>query len=259
MLVERRLQAAPYPAHCSSAHPSFLSVPPIAHLLSHPPLRSLLPASFSPPASFSTAGFVLSPRLRSLPPASFCVPPMLVGSALAARFARESHLSVRRGYWFMPRSVAGIPAVELLNPFFPLWLVRVSGNFGIRALRAVAHITPRAHSLFALATDRAAGPAARHRRHVLAVRSARAGPQDLGAPPDDQLGAAAVHQGASAPETTTHPAPNPVPVFCRAVAGTDSRWERHAWTAGRDQAAPGHSPLLWRQDRRVCGWHQARL
>jgi hypothetical protein len=40
------------------------------------------------------------------------------------RFARESHLSVRRGYWFMPRTVAGVPIVELLSPYFPVWLVR---------------------------------------------------------------------------------------------------------------------------------------
>ena len=47
------------------------------------------------------------------------------GGEPLGRFAIESHLSVRRGYWFMPRAIGGLPIVELLNPFFPVWLQRL--------------------------------------------------------------------------------------------------------------------------------------
>lgn len=40
----------------------------------------------------------------------------------AARFAKESHISLRRGYWFIPKTVAGMPSVELLKPWMPGWL-----------------------------------------------------------------------------------------------------------------------------------------
>jgi len=44
-------------------------------------------------------------------------------AAEAARFAESSHVSHRRGYWFMPRSLAGFPLVEYLDPMFPVFLV----------------------------------------------------------------------------------------------------------------------------------------
>jgi uncharacterized NAD(P)/FAD-binding protein YdhS len=43
----------------------------------------------------------------------------------AARFAESSHISLRRGYWFLPKTLLGIPTVEYLKPFFPLWAQRI--------------------------------------------------------------------------------------------------------------------------------------
>lgn len=42
----------------------------------------------------------------------------------AARVAAEAHLSLRHGYWFMPKTAFGIPIVELIGPY-PLWLQRL--------------------------------------------------------------------------------------------------------------------------------------
>jgi cation diffusion facilitator CzcD-associated flavoprotein CzcO len=38
----------------------------------------------------------------------------------AARFAVSSHISMRRGYWFMPKTMMGVPTVELMKPWMPL-------------------------------------------------------------------------------------------------------------------------------------------
>lgn len=38
----------------------------------------------------------------------------------AARVARSSHISMRRGYWFMPKTMLGIPTAELMRPWLPL-------------------------------------------------------------------------------------------------------------------------------------------
>ncbi len=43
----------------------------------------------------------------------------------AARFAACSHISLRRGYWFLPKTLLGVPTVEYLRPFFPLWAQRL--------------------------------------------------------------------------------------------------------------------------------------
>jgi hypothetical protein len=42
----------------------------------------------------------------------------------AARVAAASHLSLRRGYWFLPKTALGVPTVELLRPWMPVWLQR---------------------------------------------------------------------------------------------------------------------------------------
>jgi hypothetical protein len=42
----------------------------------------------------------------------------------AARVASVAHLSLRHGYWFMPKTAFGIPIVELIGPY-PLWLQRL--------------------------------------------------------------------------------------------------------------------------------------
>ena len=52
----------------------------------------------------------------------------------AARVAASSHLSTRRGYWFLPKTLFGVPLVELIPPWAPLWLQRLF----LRAALAVA-------------------------------------------------------------------------------------------------------------------------
>jgi thioredoxin reductase len=47
----------------------------------------------------------------------------------AARFAEESHLSLRRGYWFLPRCTGGKPSVELTKAWMPIWLQRLMVRF----------------------------------------------------------------------------------------------------------------------------------
>jgi hypothetical protein len=51
----------------------------------------------------------------------------------ASRFAVSSHISMRRGYWFIPRAFAGIPAVEMVRPWMPLWMQRILVYLMIRA------------------------------------------------------------------------------------------------------------------------------
>jgi Flavin-binding monooxygenase-like len=55
-------------------------------------------------------------------------------AAEAARVAVASHLSTRRGYWFLPKTLFGVPLVELVRPWMPLWLQRAF----LRATLAVA-------------------------------------------------------------------------------------------------------------------------
>jgi cation diffusion facilitator CzcD-associated flavoprotein CzcO len=37
----------------------------------------------------------------------------------AARVGLSSHISLRRGYWFMPKTMLGVPTVELMRPWLP--------------------------------------------------------------------------------------------------------------------------------------------
>lgn len=43
----------------------------------------------------------------------------------AARVAASSHLSLRRGYWFMPKTFYGVPTAELLTTWMPVWMQRI--------------------------------------------------------------------------------------------------------------------------------------
>lgn len=43
----------------------------------------------------------------------------------ATRFAQSSHISMRRGYWFMPKTMFGIPSVEFIQPWLPIWAQRL--------------------------------------------------------------------------------------------------------------------------------------
>jgi cation diffusion facilitator CzcD-associated flavoprotein CzcO len=38
----------------------------------------------------------------------------------AARFGESAHISLRRGYWFLPKTFLGVPSVELLRPWMPV-------------------------------------------------------------------------------------------------------------------------------------------
>lgn len=38
----------------------------------------------------------------------------------ASRVARAAHISMRRGYWFMPKAFFGVPLVELIPPLLPM-------------------------------------------------------------------------------------------------------------------------------------------
>jgi cation diffusion facilitator CzcD-associated flavoprotein CzcO len=43
----------------------------------------------------------------------------------AARVGKCSRLSVRRGYWFLPKTFFGVPSVDMMKPYFPVWAQRV--------------------------------------------------------------------------------------------------------------------------------------
>jgi hypothetical protein len=45
--------------------------------------------------------------------------------AEAARVSASAHLSLRRGYWFLPKTFYGMPTAELLTTGMPVWLQRL--------------------------------------------------------------------------------------------------------------------------------------
>ncbi len=45
--------------------------------------------------------------------------------AEAARVGASAHLSLRRGYWFLPKTFYGVPTAELLTTGMPVWLQRI--------------------------------------------------------------------------------------------------------------------------------------
>jgi Flavin-binding monooxygenase-like len=44
----------------------------------------------------------------------------------AARFARSAQISMRRGHWFLPKTMLGVPSVELMKSWMPLSLQRAT-------------------------------------------------------------------------------------------------------------------------------------
>lgn len=52
----------------------------------------------------------------------------------AARVGSAAHLSLRRGYWFLPKTFYGVPTAELLNTCMPVWMQRIY----LRILLAIA-------------------------------------------------------------------------------------------------------------------------
>ncbi|MCO4773678.1 MAG: NAD(P)-binding domain-containing protein [Deltaproteobacteria bacterium] len=50
----------------------------------------------------------------------------------AARVSSSADWSLRRGYWFMPKTLFGVPSIELMNPYAPMWLQRLVMRLLIR-------------------------------------------------------------------------------------------------------------------------------
>ena len=46
-------------------------------------------------------------------------------AAEAARVGKTARMSVRRGYWFLPKTFFGIPSAEMMKPWFPVWAQRL--------------------------------------------------------------------------------------------------------------------------------------
>jgi cation diffusion facilitator CzcD-associated flavoprotein CzcO len=46
-------------------------------------------------------------------------------AAEAARVGKTARISLRRGYWFLPKTLFGIPSAELIKPWFPVWAQRI--------------------------------------------------------------------------------------------------------------------------------------
>jgi cation diffusion facilitator CzcD-associated flavoprotein CzcO len=46
-------------------------------------------------------------------------------AAEAARVGKTACISLRRGYWFLPKTLFGIPSAELITPWFPVWVQRI--------------------------------------------------------------------------------------------------------------------------------------
>jgi cation diffusion facilitator CzcD-associated flavoprotein CzcO len=46
-------------------------------------------------------------------------------AAEAARAGKTARLSIRRGYWFLPKTFLGIPSAEMMKPWFPVWAQRM--------------------------------------------------------------------------------------------------------------------------------------
>lgn len=55
-------------------------------------------------------------------------------AAEAARVGESCSLSLRRGYWFLPKTILGIPSVELLKPWTPVWLQRIFIRIALRMI-----------------------------------------------------------------------------------------------------------------------------
>ena len=46
-------------------------------------------------------------------------------AAEAARVGKTARISLRRGYWFLPKTLFGMPSAELIKPWFPVWAQRI--------------------------------------------------------------------------------------------------------------------------------------
>ncbi len=53
-------------------------------------------------------------------------------AAEAARVGKTARMSVRRGYWFLPKTFFGIPSAEMMKPWFPVWAQRLMMRMLVR-------------------------------------------------------------------------------------------------------------------------------
>jgi cation diffusion facilitator CzcD-associated flavoprotein CzcO len=64
-------------------------------------------------------------------------------AAEAARVGSDACISLRRGYWFLPKTVMGYPLVDLIKGWFPVWAQRIF-------LRAILRIVVGKYSNYGL-------------------------------------------------------------------------------------------------------------
>jgi cation diffusion facilitator CzcD-associated flavoprotein CzcO len=64
-------------------------------------------------------------------------------AAEAARVGTKARISLRRGYWFLPKTLFGKPSVDLVKAWFPVWAQRIF-------LRAVLRIVVGKYSRYGL-------------------------------------------------------------------------------------------------------------
>lgn len=50
----------------------------------------------------------------------------------AGKVAAEAHISLKRGYWFLPKTMLGRPSVEFIKPWLPVWAQRLLIRFLLR-------------------------------------------------------------------------------------------------------------------------------
>jgi cation diffusion facilitator CzcD-associated flavoprotein CzcO len=53
-------------------------------------------------------------------------------AAEAARVGVSASISLRRGYWFLPKTLMGIPSAELMKPWLPVWAQRAFLRVALR-------------------------------------------------------------------------------------------------------------------------------
>jgi Flavin-binding monooxygenase-like len=52
----------------------------------------------------------------------------------ASRHAASAHISMRRGYWFLPKTMLGVPMVEMLRPWMPVSVQRAAVKALVRVI-----------------------------------------------------------------------------------------------------------------------------
>lgn len=55
-------------------------------------------------------------------------------------------MSHRRGYWFLPRTAMGVPLVEMVKPWMPLWLQRIMLRAMLKVVIVRACVDAHVHS-----------------------------------------------------------------------------------------------------------------